>query len=56
MVTFPLKFIMVLLGTFFIGILLTPLVRILAFKIDAVDYPNARRINKKPMPRTTGQI
>ena len=37
MVTFPLKFIMVLLGTFFIGILLTPLVRILAFKIDAVD-------------------
>lgn len=54
MVTFPLKFIMVLLGTFFIGILLTPLVRILAFKIDAVDYPNARRINKKPMPSAGG--
>ena len=45
---------MVLLGTFFIGILLTPLVRILAFKIDAVDYPNARRINKKPMPSAGG--
>lgn len=54
MVTFPLKFIMVLLCTFFIGILLTPLVRILAFKIDAVDYPNARRINKKPMPSAGG--
>ena len=54
MVTFPLKLIMVLLGTFFIGILLTPLVRILAFKIDAVDYPNARRINKKPMPSAGG--
>ena len=54
MVTFPLKFIMVLLGTFFIGILLTPLVRILAFKIDAVDYPIARRINKKPLPSAGG--
>lgn len=54
MVTFPLKFIMVLLCTFFIGILLTPLVRILAFKIDAVDYPNTRRINKKPMPSAGG--
>ena len=50
MITFPLKFILVLLGTFFIGVILTPLVRLLAFKIGAVDYPNARRINKKPMP------
>ena len=54
MVTFPLKFIIVLLATFFIGIFLTPLVRLLAFKIDAVDYPNARRINKKPMPSAGG--
>ena len=30
------------------------LVRLLAFKIDAVDYPNARRINKKPMPSAGG--
>ena len=27
-----------------------PLVRLFSFKIDAVDYPNARRINTKPMP------
>ena len=27
---------------------LTPLVRLFSFKIDAVDYPNARRINTKP--------
>ena len=54
MITFPLKFILVLLGTFFIGVILTPLVRLLAFKIGAVDYPNARRINKKPMPSSGG--
>lgn len=54
MITFPLKFILVLLGTFFIGVILTPLVRLLALKIGAVDYPNARRINKKPMPSSGG--
>lgn len=54
MIAFPLKFILVLLATFFVGVLLTPLVRLLAFKMDAVDYPNARRINKKPMPSAGG--
>ena len=33
-----------------IALVLTPLVRLFSFKIDAVDYPNARRINTKPMP------
>ena len=32
----------------------TPLARRLAFRVGAVDYPNARRINKKPMPRMGG--
>ena len=54
MIAFPLKFILVLLATFFVGVVLTPLVRLLAFKMDAVDYPNARRINKKPMPSAGG--
>ena len=54
MIPFPLKFILVLLGTYFIGVILTPLVRLFAFKIGAVDYPNARRINKKPMPSSGG--
>ena len=54
MIAFPLKFILVLLATFFVGVLLTPLVRLLAFKMDEVDYPNARRINKKPMPSAGG--
>ena len=54
MITFPLQFILVLIATFLISLILTPFVRLLAFKIDAVDYPNARRINKKPMPSAGG--
>lgn len=54
MTPFPLKYILVLIATFFIGVFATPLVRLLAFKIGAVDYPNARRINKKPMPSAGG--
>lgn len=46
-------------GVFFalatiISIALTPLCKWLAFKADAVDYPNARRINKQPTPRLGG--
>ena len=37
-----------------IALVLTPLVRLFSFKIDAVDYPNARRINTKPMPSAGG--
>ena len=37
-----------------IALVLTPLVRLLSFKIGAVDYPNARRINTKPMPSAGG--
>ena len=54
MITFPLQFILVLIATFLISLILTPVVRLLAFKLDAVDYPNARRINKKPMPSAGG--
>ena len=54
MITFPLQFILVLIATFLISLILTPFVKLLAFKIDAVDYPNARRINKKPMPSAGG--
>ena len=54
MMTFPLQFILALIGTFLMSVVLTPLVRLLAFKIGAVDYPNARRINTKPMPSSGG--
>ena len=54
MMSFSLQFVLVLIGTFMMALILTPLVRLLAFKIDAVDYPNARRINTKPMPSAGG--
>ena len=44
----------VLLVSFFSSMLLVPFVKKLAFHIDAVDYPNARRINKVPMPDLGG--
>ena len=37
-----------------LSILLTPFVRLLAYKIGAVDRPNERRINKKTMPTAGG--
>ena len=33
---------------------LVPPVKKLAFIVDAVDYPNARRVNKKPTARFGG--
>lgn len=40
------NYIFVLIGTSLIAIVGTPLVRSLAFRVGAVDNPNARRINK----------
>lgn len=37
-----------------ISAILTPFVRRIAFKIGAVDKPNARRVNKVPMPTMGG--
>ena len=51
---FRLQYILVLIGVFLIPLVLTPLVRFLAFRIGAVDNPNARRVNKVPMPSSGG--
>ena len=40
--------------TMFISAFITPFVRRLAFVLGAVDKPNARRVNKKPMPTMGG--
>lgn len=40
--------------TMILSLIFTPLIKLLAFKIGAVDMPNARRINKKPMPSAGG--
>jgi UDP-GlcNAc:undecaprenyl-phosphate GlcNAc-1-phosphate transferase len=53
-IPFTLKFLIVLGITFLMAVILTPLIRWLAFKIGAVDMPNARRINTKPMPSAGG--
>lgn len=48
--TFILQFFITLIA----ALILTPIVRFIAFRIGAVDMPNARRINKKPMPSAGG--
>ena len=37
-----------------VSLAVTPLARRLAIRVGAVDYPDARRINKKPIPRMGG--
>lgn len=54
MIPFALQYVLVFIGTFLMAILLTPLVKLLAVRIGAVDQPNARRINKVPMPSAGG--
>ncbi|MGT2934209.1 MraY family glycosyltransferase [Streptococcus catagoni] len=51
---FTFDYVLVLIGALLISLLLTPLVRLLSFKVGAVDQPNARRVNKVPMPSSGG--
>ena len=37
-----------------VTMLLVPVAKALATKCNAIDYPNARRVNKKPIPRMGG--
>lgn len=54
MPSLTLEFILVLIGTMFNSLILTPMLRFLSFRVGAVDLPNARRINTKPMPSAGG--
>lgn len=54
MATVTIEYILVLVGTLLLSLILTPLVRFLAFRVGAVDQPNARRINTRPMPSSGG--
>lgn len=40
--------------TFLSSLILTPIIRKVAFHIKALDYPNSRRLNKVPMPTLGG--
>ncbi|MGT2926519.1 glycosyltransferase family 4 protein [Streptococcus cuniculipharyngis] len=54
MVPFTIEYVLILIGTLLLSLILTPLVRFFAFRVGAVDKPNARRINKVPMPSAGG--
>ncbi|HER0773901.1 TPA: undecaprenyl/decaprenyl-phosphate alpha-N-acetylglucosaminyl 1-phosphate transferase [Streptococcus pyogenes] len=54
MFSFTIDYILVLIGALLMSLFLTPLVRFLAFRVGAVDNPNARRVNKVPMPTSGG--
>lgn len=43
-----------LMATMIFSAILTPFIRKLAFRIGAIDNPNARRVNKVPMPTMGG--
>lgn len=51
---FTFQFILKLFATMFLSIILTPLLKLLSFKIGAVDRPGERRINEKTMPTAGG--
>ncbi|GAB2021397.1 MraY family glycosyltransferase [Pseudolactococcus yaeyamensis] len=51
---FTVKYIIILLVTAMIALILTPIMVLVSRKIGAVDNPNARRINVKPMPSAGG--
>lgn len=54
MIPFTIDYVLVLIGAFLLSLFLTPIVRSIAFRVGAVDNPNARRINKVPMPSSGG--
>lgn len=54
MIPFALKYIMVIISTMVVAAVATPFVRFLSLRVGAVDNPNARRINKVPMPSAGG--
>lgn len=49
-----LEFMLILIGALLMSMVLTPIMRFLAPLVGAVDQPNARRINTKPMPSSGG--
>lgn len=54
MISFTIDDVLVLIGALLMSLLLTPIVRFLSVRVGVVDTPNARRINKVPMPTSGG--
>ena len=55
-IPFTLKFLIVVIMTFGISVMLTPLMTFFSKLIGAVDKPNARRVNTKAMPSAGGLV
>lgn len=53
---FAFKFVMRLFITMIVSLILTPIIKLISFKIGAVDRPGDRRINTKTMPTAGGLI
>ena len=51
---FAFKFVMRLFITMIVSLILTPIIKLISFKIGAVDRPGDRRINTKTMPSAGG--
>ena len=51
---FAFKFVMRLFITMIVSLILTPIIKLISFKIGAVDRPGERRINTKTMPSAGG--
>lgn len=54
MLTWWLPFVALFSAALVATLLLTPLARRIAWRVGAIDYPSARRVNKKPIPRMGG--
>ncbi|HEK9996473.1 glycosyltransferase family 4 protein [Streptococcus equi] len=54
MISFTIDDVLVLIGALLMSLLLTPIIRFLSIRVGVVDTPNARRINKVPMPTSGG--
>lgn len=53
-IPFALKFLIVIIMTFSFSLIFTPIMTFVARAIGAVDKPNERRVNTKPMPSAGG--
>ena len=48
------KFLVPVITTFILSLIITPIVKKIAFKVGAIDKPNERKVHKKLMPRMGG--
>lgn len=53
-IPFALKFLITIIMTFGLAVMFTPIMTFVSKWIGAVDKPNERRVNKKPMPSAGG--